>query len=262
MDKKTALIIIAASLALASCGSGWREPDALNNDGISLFLLKKYDEAGTRFEESISYRFKSEIPAYNMGNNCFRKGDYISAHEYYQKALRRDPVFCNAVFNDGCALYMQGMSILDTEYCDIAVTISYLKNARERFLDSAEMDSAGGALGEMSRKNADFVTAKIDEIEKKHLENGGRCGTKGNEPGGSVNPDDGSNIHVSKKRPDPGSDYGGSSLSGSEKEKVKTGLERIRRESSEACFRQTEAQQIRRGSGKENSAKGGELLSW
>ena len=262
MGKKTALIIIAASLAFASCGSGCGESDALNNDGIALLLLKKYDEAGIRFEESISCRFKSEVPAYNMGNNSFREGDYVSAHEYYQKALRLDPDFGDAVFNDGCALYMQGMSILDREYCDIAVTISYLKNSRERFLDSAEMDNAGGTLGEMSRKNADFVTSKIDEIEKKHLENSGRCGTKINEPGGSVNPDDGSSVHVSKRRPDPGSDYGGSPLSESEKVKVKTELERIRREASAAGFRQTEAQQVRRGSGKENSAKGGELLSW
>ncbi len=267
--------VILGSAILAGCGNPVWLAHSFNEKGISRYEKREYNTASGYFEKSRAQKFREEIPVYNLGNNYYMQRDFTRAHDYYERAIVLKPDMVEALFNDGHSLYMWGRSRLDKNFCHIKRTLELWEKSRNRFGDVLE---TGGPVSEYRVKSeviSDFIDRQMEFIKARHEENKELCkgkggGGKSKENNKDKNRERGSDKNRSSGDKDKQSKgfSGGSGgegtgspdgLSPEERERVKSALQRIKRDAGKFRFNQSKSQQIRRGKGRQ---KIGEVISW
>ena len=73
--------------------------DSLWNAGVQAYSEARWNDAGDSWEAILDTGATSPELLYNIGNACFKQGDYGLAILNYERALKLDPSYSNARFN-------------------------------------------------------------------------------------------------------------------------------------------------------------------
>ena len=77
----------------------------MNNKGISLYNLEKYEESIKCYDEAIKLNPKNENSWYNKGVSFNQLGKYEEAIKCYDELIKLNPKNENAWYNKGISLY-------------------------------------------------------------------------------------------------------------------------------------------------------------
>ncbi len=161
----------AALLLVALLISGCRGPLRVlnahyhNELGVGLYYADQHSPAAARFEKSMSYRVRRQIPLYNLGKNAAAREEFAVAHDYYQEAMLIEPRMVEAHYNDGHALYRWGEQEIDLEECVLERARQLFTQAAKRFRGAADL-AGEGRLGEQALEDAAAVDAMIVELDR------------------------------------------------------------------------------------------------
>ncbi len=262
---------VAALFFVALVFSGCRSPMRVlnahyhNELGVGLYHTSQHSEAAARFEKSMSYKVREQVPLYNLGKNAAAQEEFAVAHDYYQEAMLVEPRMVEAHYNDGHALYRWGEQEIDLEECVFDRARQLFTQSAKRFRDAAEL-AGDDPLGDRARRDAEAVEARLDELAEL-AENcqpppppppppdpSGGEGEPPPPPPGEPPPPPPSQEpppppEGGEEPPPPGSPPPGSppppGLSEEEQQQVQAALERIRQEAAGAAgYRQSRHQQI------------------
>ncbi len=257
--------LIVGVLLLSGCRGPVRVLNAHyhNELGVGLYHTDQHSAAAARFEKSMSYRVRRQIPLYNLGKNAAAREEFAVAHDYYQEAMLVEPRLVEAHYNDGHALYRWGEQEIDLEECVFERARQLFTQAAKRFRGAAEL-AGEGDLASRGLADAEAVDARLAELDEL-AEN---CETpppppSGGQGGGPPPPEDGEPPPQPSGEPPPGEpppgepppgepppgepppSGGGGGLSEEEREEVQAALERIQQEAAGASgYRQSQHQQI------------------
>ena len=286
----TGMVVITGILLLAGCSHPLWQAHRFNEEGIGKYENKAFPPARTAFEKSISYNMKTEIPRYNLAGVYFAERNFPLAHRHYAMALEAEPLFSEALYNDGHALFSWGRGELDKDFCSIERTLELWKQAGGRFAEVMKLAGAGSVLGTQSELNLDSIHRQTEMVKAKHEENREKCRNRGGGRAGKKpekkDPEDGSGKagaggkQEGRGAPEkgvtkegPGKNLKGAAGAGGGGERsegdladgsedggeIGRALRRIKDESGKNRFNQTRPQQVRKGKGRENV---GEKISW
>ena len=269
--------LLFAGLLLSGCRGPVRVLNAHyhNQLGVGLHYADQHSEATARFEKSMSYRIRRQIPLYNLGKNAAAQEEFAVAHDYYQEAMLVEPRLVEAHYNDGHALYRWGEQEIDLEECVFDRARQLFTQSARRFRDAAEL-AGKGELANQAIRDAEAVEAVLAELEElaEHCQppppppspqgggappppgepppepppEGGEPPPEGGElppEGGEPPPEGGEQPPPPGGAPPPPGAGGGGGLSDDEKEQIQAALERIRQEAAGASgYKQSRHQQI------------------
>ncbi|MCP3959989.1 MAG: VWA domain-containing protein [bacterium] len=242
--------MLAALLLLTGCRSRLLEAHIHNELGVGLLEVEQHSEAMARFEKSLSYRVREQIPIYNLGKVAAADGELAVAHDYYQEALLVEPRLIEAHFNDGHALYGWGEQEIDLEECRFERARQLFEQAAKRFRTALDLAGEGHDLYEGARSNAEAVERMIEDLDRLAEE----CvppppPPPQDSPEGSPPPPppEGSPPPPEEAPPPPPGQGGGGGggLSSEEQDQIRAAIERIHQEAAGASgYRQSQHQQI------------------
>ena len=165
LGQAAALLFVA--LLLSGCRGPLRVLNAHyhNELGVGLYHADQHDSAATRFEKSMSYRVRRQIPIYNLGKSAAAQEQFAVAHDYYQDAILIEPRMVEAHYNDGHALYRWGEQEIDLEECVFDRARQLFTQAAKRFRDAADL-AGKGRLATQALEDAEAVDAMLAELEE------------------------------------------------------------------------------------------------
>ncbi len=240
----------------------------LNEAGIKKYKGGRYGEARSLFEKSAAYKFRENIPLYNLANNYYLEKDYPTAHKYFEKAISVKANFPEAFYNDGCALYDWGRGELDKNFCKIKRTLLLWEKSIGRFRRVIDMKGLRSSIGTEAELNINYIREQMDFIKIKNEENRELCRKNRSENKNEKDknkkrrtdkPSRGKEKEPVQRNKKSGEENKPVRLTADERESIKKALMRIKKDSGNNSFLQAKSQQIR---GKEVREKEGMNISW
>lgn len=98
----TAATLVAALLCLCGTVSTYAQDagsEALWNEGVQAYYDGRFSDAETAWKSITESGMTSPVLCYNIGNACFKQGNYPEAVLFYERALKADPSYSDARYN-------------------------------------------------------------------------------------------------------------------------------------------------------------------
>ena len=273
------LLLLVLSLALLTgCQNRAWQAHVHNERGLRHLEQKQYEEARKAFEKCVTLEYRSEIPVFNLGNTYFAQDDYSQAHIMFEKALLLDPEMSQAFYNDGFTFYRWGQTYIhiadeneqDVDWCQLASNLATAcelwEQALTRMKRTTVTAGAESDLGRRAGENADRIGEQLARLRKLKEEYERRCreqarssesasGAESASPGSGGAPSGTGQFSGSASEPGP------APLETGEREQIEQALDRLknRASSGQRSFRQSAAQQFRRG---ESERYQGRIIWW
>lgn len=133
--------------------------------GNELYQKGKYAAAADKYTEALTKAPDSDIINFNLGAASYKKEDYPSAVNYFQKSLLSDDkaLQTKAHYNLGNTLYKWGIGQEDSQ-------LSFAMGTLEQALGHYEKTLAADLKDEDARANYEFVKKELERLKTKQQE--------------------------------------------------------------------------------------------
>lgn len=137
-----------------------------NERGIALDHSGQHTAARPPYERSIGFRYRPQIPTYNLARSTLLQERFEEAHQLFQAAMKLAPEMAEVYYNDGVGLYRWGKAERDPQGCVLERSRDLWQQAERRFARTAELAAAGSELRQQALTNQQAVAAQREELEE------------------------------------------------------------------------------------------------
>jgi tetratricopeptide (TPR) repeat protein len=245
-------LLVCLTCLVTGCGSPLLKSHLLNEKGIAHYNHEAHQQAASRFEQSAALKVREHVPVYNLANTYLARGDFTTAHELYEQAMRLQPKLAEAFYNDGHTLYRWGTAEIDPSGCQLDRTRTLWQQALNRFVKVTGLVGTTSTLGRAAEANRIHIEQALKELDRlaeecPQSDSGGGGGGGGGQEGGSEGGGGGS---------DGGDGAAPPPLSQEEQDQLAAALQRARANAAEASgYRQSRANQLTKESAEGVSGK-------